>query len=135
MLLVATVLKGLCVIAQDVLVGTVIERTVADLREELFAHTLKLDVQTLGASNTGDLMSRFTNDLQQLANGLRLMGGKVVREPLKAVACVIGASAGQLAAHADGLHFGPAGGGDLRQDRPQPEAGQPAEHGEHGPAL
>ena len=91
-LLVATVLKGLCVIAQDVLVGAVIERTVADLREELFAHTLKLDVQTLGAADTGDLMSRFTNDLQQLANGLRLMGGKVVREPLKAVACVIGAS-------------------------------------------
>ena len=91
-LLLATILKGLCVIAQDVLVGAVIERTVADLREALFAHTLKLDVQTLGRAQTGDLMSRFTNDLQQLANGLRLMGGKVVREPLKAVACVIGAS-------------------------------------------
>ena len=91
-LLIATILKGLCVVAQDVLVGAVIERTVADLREALFAHTLKLDVQTLGAAQTGDLMSRFTNDLQQLANGLRLMGGKVVREPLKAVACVIGAA-------------------------------------------
>ena len=91
-LLTATVLKGLCIVAQDVLVGAVIERTVADLREALFAHTLRLDVQTLGRTGTGDLMSRFTNDLNQLANGLRLMGGKVVREPLKAGACVVGAS-------------------------------------------
>ena len=91
-LLAATVLKGLCVFVQDVLVGAVIERTVADLREALFAHSLALDVQTLSATGVGDLMSRFTNDLQQLANGLRLMGGKVVREPLKAAACVVGAS-------------------------------------------
>ena len=78
-------------IVQDVLVGAVIERTIADLREALFAHTLRLDVQTLKASGTGDLMSRFTNDLDQLAGGLRLMGGKVVREPLKAAACIFGA--------------------------------------------
>ncbi|WP_171189487.1 ABC transporter ATP-binding protein [Alienimonas chondri] len=90
-LLIATVLKGLCVITQDVLVGAVIERTVADLREALFAHTLKLDIQTLNATGTGDLMSRFTNDLEQLAGGLRLLGGKVVREPLKAAACIFGA--------------------------------------------
>ncbi len=37
-------------------------------------------------------MSRFTNDLDQLAAGLRLMGGKVVREPLKAAACIFGAT-------------------------------------------
>ncbi|MEM9701615.1 MAG: ABC transporter ATP-binding protein, partial [Planctomycetota bacterium] len=90
-LLCATVLKGLCVITQDVLVGAVVERTIADLREALFAHSLKLDIQTLNASGTGDLMSRFTNDLEQLAGGLRLMGGKVVREPLKAAACICGA--------------------------------------------
>ena len=87
-----TILKGLCVIAQDVLVGAVIERTIADLREALFDHSLKLDVQTLHASGTGDLMSRFTNDLDQLAGGLRLMGGKVVREPMKAAACIFGAT-------------------------------------------
>ncbi|MFH5803653.1 ABC transporter ATP-binding protein [Alienimonas sp. DA493] len=87
----ATIFKGLCVMTQDVLVGAVIERTVADLREALFAHALKLDIQTLHASGTGDLMSRFTNDLEQLAGGLRLLGGKVVREPLKAAACIFGA--------------------------------------------
>ncbi|QDT14498.1 Lipid A export ATP-binding/permease protein MsbA [Alienimonas californiensis] len=87
----ATILKGLCVMAQDILVGAVIERTIADLREALFAHALRLDIQTLHASGTGDLMSRFTNDLEQLAGGLRLLGGKVVREPMKAAACIFGA--------------------------------------------
>ena len=91
-LLAATVLKGLCVFAQDVLVGTVIERTVMDLRKRLFRHTLRMDWQSVSAAGTPDLMSRFTNDMNQLAAGLRLMGGKVVREPLKATACLIGAA-------------------------------------------
>ena len=34
-------------------------------------------------------MSRFTNDINVMSNGLKLMGGKVVREPLKALTCVV----------------------------------------------
>jgi subfamily B ATP-binding cassette protein MsbA len=90
-LLVAEALKGVCVFAQDVLVGAVIERTVMDLRKAAFRKTLALDFQTVAADGTPELMSRFTNDMNMLAYGLQLLGGKVVREPLKAVACLVGA--------------------------------------------
>lgn len=90
-LLVATLLKGLCIFVQDVLVGAVIERTIMDLRKTAFRRTLALDYQTVAMDGTPDLMSRFTNDMNMLAYGLQLLGGKVVREPLKAAACLIGA--------------------------------------------
>ena len=91
MLLVATLLKGMCIFVQDVLVGAVIERTVMDLRKAAFRRTLALDYQTVSMDGTPELMSRFTNDMNMLAYGLQLLGGKVVREPLKAAACLIGA--------------------------------------------
>src|SRR5690606_26855886 len=90
-LLVATLLKGLCIFVQDVLVGSVIERTVMDLRKTAFRKTLALDYQTVSLDGTPELMSRFTNDMNTLAYGLQLLGGKVVREPLKAITCLTGA--------------------------------------------
>ena len=90
-LLIATVIKGICIFVQDVLVGAVIERTVTDIRKTAFRKTLTLDYQTVSHDGTPELMSRFTNDMNMLAYGLQLLGGKVIREPLKAGACLIGA--------------------------------------------
>ena len=73
---------------QETLVSASVERTMQMLREQLFRATLKLDHQTLALETTPTLMSRFTFDLQQVANGLTLLGSKAVIEPLKAVACV-----------------------------------------------
>ncbi|MEM1063445.1 MAG: ABC transporter transmembrane domain-containing protein, partial [Planctomycetota bacterium] len=90
-LLVMTMAKGLCVFTQDVLVGGAIERVMVQLRTHAFRKTLALDQQTLAREGTANLMARFTNDVNQLAYGLQLIGGKVVREPLKALACLTGA--------------------------------------------
>ncbi|QDT39608.1 ABC transporter ATP-binding protein [Stratiformator vulcanicus] len=90
-LFITTVIKGICVFIQDVLVGTVIERTIMDLRKEMFRKTLALDYQTVAMRGTPELMSRFTNDMGQLSYGLQIIGGRVVREPLKAMACIVGA--------------------------------------------
>ena len=91
LLIVATLLKGFFIFVQDVIVGGVIERVVMDLRKAAFRRTLALDFQTVSHNGTPELMSRFTNDMNMLAYGLQLLGGKVVREPLKAVACLVGA--------------------------------------------
>eukprot|EP00913_Durusdinium_trenchii_P022841 g21445.t1 len=90
-LLIATILKGLCVFMQDVLIGSVVELTTMGIRKRCFRSILELDYQTLRMNGSSDLMSRFTYDLNLLAHGMRLLGGKVVREPLKAACCVIGA--------------------------------------------
>ncbi|MGH7202357.1 MAG: ABC transporter ATP-binding protein, partial [Planctomycetaceae bacterium] len=90
-LLVATALKGLCVFVQEVLIGSAVELTAMGLRKDLFRHTLTLDFQTIGRRGTSDIMSRFTYDMHLLIHGLTLLGGKVVREPIKAACCLTGA--------------------------------------------
>lgn len=88
-LLFATFIKGLCIFTQDVIVGGVVELTTMAIRKECFRKALDLDYQTLSEEGTAGLMSRFTFDMQQLSQGLTLMGGKIIREPLKALACII----------------------------------------------
>jgi subfamily B ATP-binding cassette protein MsbA len=89
LLLVGTLIKGAAIFVQDVLVGSAVEKSVRGVREACFEHCLSLDYQTLSAEGTAPLMSRFTNDINVMSNGLKLMGGKVVREPLKALTCVV----------------------------------------------
>lgn len=91
MLLLVTVLKGLCTVVQDILAGSIGELTVIDLRKALFRRTLQLDPQTVALGGTGRLMSQFTYDLQFLAQGLSQITGRVVREPLKGMACIAAA--------------------------------------------
>lgn len=88
-LLVATLVKDFFFYLQDLMVGRVVQLITMDLRKALFRQTLKLDYQSVSAAGTSDLLSRFTYDVDTLANGLMLLGGKVVREPLKAIACVV----------------------------------------------
>ena len=89
LLLVGTLIKGAAIFVQDVLVGSAVEKSVRGVREACFEHCLSLDYQTLSAEGTAPLMARFTNDINVMSNGLKLMGGKVVREPLKALTCVV----------------------------------------------
>lgn len=87
-LLVATIIKALCMLAEETLVGSVVQLTVMGLRKACFRRVLRLDYQTLARQGTPELMSRFTYDMETLAQGLSLLGGKIIREPLKATACV-----------------------------------------------
>ncbi|QDV52495.1 ABC transporter ATP-binding protein [Gimesia fumaroli] len=89
LLLITTLIKGICIFTQDVMVGGVVELVTMAIRKECFRKTLDLDYQSISDEGTASLMSRFTFDMQQLSQGLTLMGGKIIREPLKALACVI----------------------------------------------
>ncbi len=87
-LVIGTTAKGTAVFIQEVLVGSVVELTVMALRKDCFRHSLNLDYQTLMRHGKSELMSRFTNDIGVAADGLNLLGGRIVREPLKAFACI-----------------------------------------------
>lgn len=84
----ATLVKGLCSFVQDTLAGGVAELVVIDLRQDLFRRTLRLDPQTVSLGGTQRLMTDFTSTMQMLAFGLGEISGRIVREPLKAVACI-----------------------------------------------
>lgn len=87
-LMVITGLHGGAVYLQEVWVGQVVQRSMRTLRARLFRQTLRIDSETLGREGTAAVMSRFTNDLTSIAQGMTLMGGKILLEPLKAGTCI-----------------------------------------------
>jgi subfamily B ATP-binding cassette protein MsbA len=88
LLLMLTLIKLVCMFCEELLVSSVINLTVMRVRKACFRRVLALDYQTIKLHGTSELMSRFTYDIEALGSGLSLLGGKVVREPLKAIACL-----------------------------------------------
>ena len=85
---IAVALRGIFEFWQESLVGGVVNRAQFDLRNRFFRRTLHLDVSQFGESGTHELMTRFTQDIDTLGNGMHTVLGKVVAEPLKAIACI-----------------------------------------------
>ncbi|SFH87755.1 ABC transporter ATP-binding protein [Planctomicrobium piriforme] len=84
----ATALKGVLMYWQDVEIGRVSEATVMGVRKELLRRVLDLDYQSLSLEGPSGLMSRFTYDAEQLSSGITTLGGRMIREPLKCLACM-----------------------------------------------
>src|SRR5216683_4354194 len=74
---------------QESLVGSVVNLSLFDLRNRLYRNVIHLDVNNFSEEGTGELMARFTNDMETLGNGIKTLFGKVVAEPLKAIVCMI----------------------------------------------
>ena len=91
LLLLATVVKGIFIYCQEILVGSIVQLTVNAVRQDCFRAALKLDCQSLGQIGTPTLMARMTNDVEQMTLAIRLFGVTLVREPLKAACCTIAA--------------------------------------------
>jgi ATP-binding cassette, subfamily B, bacterial MsbA len=87
-LLVGTVLKDLFLVANNVLVARLSQLATFDLRKLFYRRTLRMDLANFSEDGTADLMSRFTNDMSQVAMGLDSLFGKLIREPLKMFACL-----------------------------------------------
>ncbi len=88
LVIVAVVLRGVLEFWQESLVGAVVNRSTFDLRNTFFRHCLGLDVSHFGEAGTHELTTRLTNDIDLIGQGMRTSFGKVIAEPLKAVACI-----------------------------------------------
>lgn len=82
-------IKGFFEFWQESLVGSVVNRSLFDLRNRFYRNVIHLDVSHFGEEGTHELMARFTNDMETLGVGLKTLFGKVVAEPLKALGCVV----------------------------------------------
>ena len=90
--LAGTIIKSLFFVAHQILVGNLSQLVVFRLRKEFYRRTLRMDVGTFSADGTSELMSRFTYDMESLSSGVTDFFGKLVREPLKMLTCLIGAA-------------------------------------------
>ena len=91
LLLLGTLAKELFLVANNVLVARLAELATYDLRKLFYRRTLRMDLGAFDEQGTTDLISRFTHDMQHVSDGLVALFGKLVREPLKMAACLIGA--------------------------------------------
>ena len=92
MLVVATVAKGCCLVAQAVLVARVSERTVMDLRRIYFRNLLLMDQLKIDQRGTAQVMTMLSHNISLVGTGLRSLYGQSIREPLKMFACLVGAA-------------------------------------------
>ena len=90
-ILLSVALKGVFEFWQEVLVGGVINQTLFDLRNRFYRLAIHQDVRQVQQTGTADLMSRVTNDLEQVGTGIKVLCGKMVVEPLRAAGCLVGA--------------------------------------------
>jgi len=92
LLLAGTLLKAVFLVAHNVLVERLAQLSTLELRKLFYRRTLRMDLASFDEQGTADLMSRFTHDMENVANGLAVLFGKMVREPLKMFVCLIGAA-------------------------------------------
>ena len=91
-IVVGSLLKGIFLICNNILVARITQTTTLELREQFFVKALKMDQTAFLNGGASDLMSRFTNDVNAVTVGLNILFGKMLREPLKLLFCLIGAA-------------------------------------------
>ncbi|AKU90614.1 ABC transporter ATP-binding protein [Vulgatibacter incomptus] len=77
--------KGLAYFGHFYLMGMVAQRAVLDLRKSLFERIMRLAPQDLLGQRTGDLLSRFGDDLRAVENALHVALPTYLRDSLQVV--------------------------------------------------
>jgi ABC-type multidrug transport system fused ATPase/permease subunit len=91
MVMLGVAFKGLFMFLQEVLVADVMQLTLFDIRNGFFRRTMNLDLASFSDQGSSELMARFTNDMDSFGQGLNTLMSKLIREPLRIVACLGGA--------------------------------------------
>lgn len=89
MVIVCVAMRGFFEFWQESLIGNVANLTLYDLRNRFFARCVHHDVNNFTQAGTHELMSRFTNDTELLSTGMKTLLGRMVAEPLRAIACLV----------------------------------------------
>ncbi|QEG23505.1 ABC transporter ATP-binding protein [Mariniblastus fucicola] len=87
-----TVMRGLFLMGNMVLVARVGQRTVLDMQNDVFRNVLDMEVSELGVRGTGDLVSRIRGETGAIGQAISILFGKTIREPMKMAVCLGGAA-------------------------------------------
>jgi ABC-type multidrug transport system fused ATPase/permease subunit len=89
--MIGVAIKGLFMFLQEFLVARIMNLTIFDIRNLFFRRTMALDLGSFNDQGSADLLARFTNDMDSVSQGLVVLLSKVIREPLRIIACLGGA--------------------------------------------
>lgn len=88
-LIVSTLAKNGLRIINTLFVAKLGNLTALQVRKEFYRRTLRLDLGTFRQTTNGELMTRFTTDMEWIGLGTQVLFGIGIREPLKMVTCLI----------------------------------------------
>lgn len=91
-LLVGTTIKVLFLAANIMLVERLGQRTAFELRTRTYSHMLDMELATHQGDHSSALTSRIASDTYMISAAITTLFGKTLREPLKMIACLIGAA-------------------------------------------
>lgn len=84
-----TLVRCLSRFCQDYTVRKVVNTSLAHLREDAFEHVLTLPLGYFTSEGASDTVSKFVRDTAMIGDGINYVLGKLIREPLKAVALLL----------------------------------------------
>ena len=84
-MMVITIFRCLGAFIQKYIGAKIVQVATAQLREELFEHAMYMPVGYFAAHGTSDAVSRMIGDVNGIGKGIRVLLGKSLQEPLKAV--------------------------------------------------
>jgi subfamily B ATP-binding cassette protein MsbA len=73
---------------QDYTAQKVVDTSVAHLREDMFAHSMDIPAGFFTEQGTSDTVSRLIRDTSTIGRGVKIIFGKALREPFKAVGMI-----------------------------------------------
>ncbi|HUW18764.1 MAG TPA: ABC transporter ATP-binding protein [Sedimentisphaerales bacterium] len=90
-MVIVTAVRCIARFYQDYTVEKVVDTSLAWLREDTFRHSLEMPVGFFAGQGPSNTVSRFIADTGLIAGGLKVLFGKTLREPLKAVGMIAAA--------------------------------------------
>jgi ABC-type multidrug transport system fused ATPase/permease subunit len=88
MMAVFTVIRCTARFYQDYTAQKVVDTSLAHLREDMFAHSMDIPACFFSDQGTSDTVSRLIRDTTLIGSGIKIIFGKALREPLKAVGMI-----------------------------------------------
>jgi ABC-type multidrug transport system fused ATPase/permease subunit len=88
LMVVVTVIRCICVFYQDYTVQKVLNTCLARLRGDAFRHTMELPVGFFAKEGPSNTVSRLIRDTGLIESGIKVLLGKTLREPLKALVMI-----------------------------------------------
>ena len=91
-LVVATLIKDVLLVGNLMLVERLTQLAMFDLRKQLVRKTMKMEMAHFGREHSSQIMHHLTSDLNCAVQGVNVVCGRMILEPLKMLACLIGAA-------------------------------------------
>ena len=88
---VVTTIRCAATFWQKYMTEKVVQISIAELRGKVFSHVMFMPVGFFATEGTSDTISRILGDTASVGKGVKVLLGKALREPLKALFCLIGA--------------------------------------------